>query len=637
MPHKHLPIPQNLPAGFQLSNNLYIVDTETRNLRARYNPYTPLHLIGLIHVNTQRFFTLSLGEFIEWEKEGEPYFIFHNAPFDVAVLRIRGAKIERFFDTQLAAAIWHGGSAENFSLETLGEQLGFPKMDLRKVLIDNGKLDPKADKGAEYYDATPEMVEYLYYDLRATLAVFFHYLELYSTDELAWKYLLNIEVPYIENILEMQSGTLIDREKLRDIQAALEDDLSDSWKALQGVLSTTGVFIHHDGETWLPDPTKKGTVDRGDAGRKVAGVWQYSHCLLRPYSPSNTADNIYILKKAYGWEPPDKTKAGNEKLDKYILEKLSGAGNEFAKYVLEYRELYKLSNTFVDGINDATDPHTNILYPEYCSVCTRTHRLSSRNPNLQNLPARSKTASKVRELFTVADDYVLAVADLDRIEAVLLGWWLLQLNEPDDRLAKVFIDRVDLHQTNADSWGISRFLAKTVLYLLMYGGGALRLSISAGISLAEAEKVFASVNDGMPALLTLKEWVADIATQNGGVIHDPLGNRYVIPELLSNQKWERAKGERLSFSYVNQGFAGSIFKELQIRLRSELIRQGVRAKQLLQVHDEVVYTVHKDDVERFKLIGDSIFTTMDILTTEGQYAIPVSGEFNTGKTWLEAK
>ena len=189
-------------------------------------------------------------------------------------------------------------------------------------------------------------------------------------------------------------------------------------------------------------------------------------------------------------------------------------------------------------------------------------------------------------MFTVADDYVLAVADLDRIEAVLLGWWLLQLEEPDDRLAKVFIDRIDLHQTNADSWGISRFLAKTVLYLLMYGGGALRLSITAGISLSEAEDVFNSVNDGMPALMTLKEWVADIATKNGGVLHDPLGNRYSIPELLSNQKWERAKGERLAFSYLNQGFAGSIFKELQLRLKVTLAAHGIRAKQLLQVHDE---------------------------------------------------
>ena len=375
-----LKLPKDLPSGFKFSSRLYVVDTETRDLSARYNPYTVLHYIGILHVESQTYSTLSIGDFIAWELMTNPVFIFHNAPYDVAVLRLRGAKIERYFDTQLAAAIWHGGSAENFSLETLGASLGYPKQDLRQILIDKGKLDPKAHKGAEYHDKSEEMLEYLYYDLRATLAVFFHYLELYSTDELAWKYLINIEIPYIELILEMQSGTLVDRAKLGDIQASLEDDLSASWKALQATLDATGVFVHFDGQTWVPDATKKGTVDRGDEGRKVGGIMQYSHCNYTPYSPTTITHNMYVLKKAFGWEPSDRTKAGNDKLDKKILEKLAVAGNEFAARLLEYRELYKLSTTFVDGINSATDPHTNVIYPEYCAVCTRTHRLSSRNP-----------------------------------------------------------------------------------------------------------------------------------------------------------------------------------------------------------------------------------------------------------------
>lgn len=377
---KLVPLPKELPNGFIFSEAMYVLDTETRDLSARYSPHTPLHFIGLLHVVSQTYYTLSLEEFIDWEKANNPVFIMHNAPFDIAVLRLRGAKIERYFDTQLAAAIWSGGSAENFSLETLGAMLGFPKMDLRQILIDKGKLDPKAHKGAEYHSLSPEMVDYLYYDLNATLAVFFHYLELYATDSLAWHYLINIEIPYIEVILEMQAGTLIDRSKLVEIQAALEDDLSASWKALQATLDATGVFVRFEGETWLPDATKGGTVDRGEMGRKVGGVMQYSHCNYRPYAPSNVSDNIYILTKAFNWEGDEKTKAGNVKLDKRVLEKLANGGNEFARVLLEYRELYKLSTTFVDGINAATDPLTNIIYPEYCAVCTRTHRLSSRNP-----------------------------------------------------------------------------------------------------------------------------------------------------------------------------------------------------------------------------------------------------------------
>lgn len=238
-------------------------------------------------------------------------------------------------------------------------------------------------------------------------------------------------------------------------------------------------------------------------------------------------------------------------------------------------------------------------------------------------------------MFKAREGYVLAVLDLDRIEAVLLGWWLLQIDEPDDRLAKVFWEGIDLHQTNADSWRISRFLAKTALYLLMYGGGALRLSLAAKIPIEEAKVVFSNINDGMPALNYLKQWVIDIAVQNNGVLHDPLGNRYHVPEILSNDRAVRAKGERLVFSYLNQGFAGSIFKELQNRFSYKI--RHLRAKQLLQVHDEVVFEVHEDDWEAFKAIGDSTFSTFDILTSEDYPAIMISGEFNKGTTWLEAK
>lgn len=630
----YIPTPKMLPVGFQGLVNVFVLDTETRDLTAKHNPYTPLHFIGLVHAASQLYFTLTLEQFIEFEKTFDLLFVGHNITFDVSVLRVRGAKVERYFDTALAAAIWSGGSSDNFKLEALGETLGFPKSDLRQALIKSGKLDPKAYKGAEYYDKSDEMLDYLYHDLNATLAVFFHYLEHYASDNLAWRYLINVEIPYIELILEMQAGTIIDTSKLDEIQVALGHDLSAAWQALQDVLASTGQFIQFDGETWLPDPTKGGTVDKES---KVKGEMTYPRCRLRPYAPSNVQDNIYILSKAYGWTGVDKTKAGAVKLDKHILEKLAAKGNTFAEVLLEYRLLYKLSSTFVDGIKSATDPITSVLHPEYCNICTRTHRLSSMSPNLQNLPARSKTAAKVRELFTVPDGYALAVADLDRIEAVLLGWWLLQIEQPDDRLAQVFLDGVDLHQTNADSWGISRFLAKTVLYLLMYGGGALRLSIAAGVSLEEAEEVFKSVDEGMPAIKLLKEWLIAEALKNKGIIHDPLGNRYSIPELLSDKPWERAKGERLVFSYVNQGFAGSLFKELQLRLRDRVKSRGLRAKQLLQVHDEVIYGVKVEDLAEFLELGTDTLTTYDILTTEGYPAIPVSGTFNTGKTWLEAK
>lgn len=341
----------------------------------------PLHYIGLTSVTSQEYFTLSLEEFIKWESEVNPYFIIHNAPFDVAVLRLRGAKIERYFDTQLAAAIWEGGSADNFKLETLGAKLGYPKQDLRQILIDRGLLDPKAPKGAEYYDKSEEMLEYLYFDLNATLAVFFHYLELYSTDELAWKYLINVEIPYIEIILEMQSGVLIDRAKLLEIKDTLKDDLGTSWEALQRVIGSTGVFIQFNGETWVPDLTKGGTVTyANENGHTKNGVTSYSHCNYAAYSPTNIQHNIYILEQGFNWVSEDITPSGNKKLDKKVLEKLESYGNEFAKVVLEYRLLYKLSTTFVEGIESATDPVTNVLNPEYCNICTRTHRLSSRNP-----------------------------------------------------------------------------------------------------------------------------------------------------------------------------------------------------------------------------------------------------------------
>lgn len=360
--------PKVYPNGFRWDASTYVIDTETQSLDAKFNLNDELHYIGVVNAISQEYVVFEeVEEFIEWENSlDDPYFIFHNAAFDVSVLRLRGARIENYFDTAVASAIWKGGSAENFSLDKLSSKLGYTKLDLRKALVDKGILAANARKGHEYYFKSPEMMTYLVFDLNATLAVYADLGEKYSQDQKAFNYLVSIELPYIERIIEMQSGVHIDREKLREVQASFRSDLSNAYKRLQDFLESSGMFVSFDGVTYVPAPTKANR-------EKTKGSVDYV-----PFSPTNVSHNMLALSKLYGWEPTNFTAKDNPQLTKYELEELEAEGNEFVSLILELRTLEKLLGTFVEGIKAST--YGDVLYPDYCQICTRTHRLSSKNP-----------------------------------------------------------------------------------------------------------------------------------------------------------------------------------------------------------------------------------------------------------------
>ncbi len=579
-----------------------VIDTETRDLSAVYDPDVPLHYTGVVDLHT--------GEYAIYDGlppyDESAIYVVHNAPFDIPVLRLRGFPIrpDQVFDTQVMAYEWDS-TQDGYSLDAQAGALGQPKLDIRQRLIDDGFLPADALPGREYWHKTEQLAEYLVQDLLSTCVVLAHYLELYSSDEQGWYYLNSLAMPYLEVVMEMQSGLFIDTSKLDEVQAQLEE-LETQRKAAV--------------ESLLPDEVEVWRKRKGEA------------VLVTEKAAIKDAHIAVVLQQDSVELPVSKT--GRPKMDKDTLGDIS---HPLVSALLEYREVSKLTSTFVSGIRSATNT-AGVLRPHYCLTCTATGRLSSSSPNVQNISARSELGSIIRGVFAAPPGYVMAVADLDRIEAVLLGWWLQEM-EDDEALARVFREGIDLHQTNADNWGISRFLAKTALYLLMYGGGAQRLSIATKIPLAEAKLVFDSIAKGQPSIDRLKASLVSAARTNGGLVHDPLGRRYIINGLDSPDWSTRSKAERRVFSYLNQGFAGSIFKELQIRVwlyRHQLGWQD-ETKQVLAVHDEGGYLVSERLAEVWDVVMSSVFTTGDILTSQDYETIPVSGEFNHAHTWKEAK
>ncbi|MFH0915775.1 MAG: DNA polymerase I [bacterium] len=308
-----------------------------------------------------------------------------------------------------------------------------------------------------------------------------------------------------------------------------------------------------------------------------------------------------ILFERLGLARQRKTKTGYS-TDAKTLEALRES-HPVVDHLLNHRELSKLMSTYLLALPQAVDPVTGRLHTTFHQTVTATGRLSSSDPNLQNIPVRTAIGAQIRQCFTAEPGYALVVADYSQIELRIMAYLS---GEPT--LLDSFVRGEDIHtRTAAEVFGLAedgvdstrRRFAKAVNFGIMYGISPFGLSQNLGIEREEAAAYIERYFERMPRVKVFIESTIELARRRGYVT-TVFGRRRPIPELASGNFQERSLGERLAVNSIIQGSAADIIKVAMIRCHERLVREFPDARLVLQVHDELVFEVPEDRAQEVK-------------------------------------
>lgn len=331
-------------------------------------------------------------------------------------------------------------------------------------------------------------------------------------------------------------------------------------------------------------------------------------------------------------ESAKKTKTGQYATSEDVLIKLQDK-HPIVKEILNYRELIKLKTTYVDALPKMINPKTHRLHTTFNQTIAATGRLSSDNPNLQNIPIRSELGQQVRKAFISTDDNVLLSADYSQIELRIVA----SLSE-DESMINAFQHHKDIHiSTAARIYGIPesevtkemRHKAKSVNFGIIYGQGAFGLAESLGISRTEAKNLIQNYFEKYPKIKQLMDSLIESARKNGYTT-TLYGRKRWLPDIHSANGNVRANAERIAINTPIQGTAADMIKIAMINIFQKLKKHHLKTKMLLQIHDELLFEVPLNELEGVK----------NIVEKEMQNAlklkVPVVVNIGTGKNWLEA-
>ncbi|MGM9682415.1 MAG: DNA polymerase I [Eubacteriales bacterium] len=339
-----------------------------------------------------------------------------------------------------------------------------------------------------------------------------------------------------------------------------------------------------------------------------------------------------VLFERMGLPKSKKTKTGYS-TDAETLAKLSHA-HPIVEDILDYRQLTKLKSTYADGLCKLADENQRV-HTNFKQTGTATGRLSSAEPNLQNIPVRTELGREFRKFFIPRnDDYVIIDADYSQIELRLLAHI-----SGDENMIAAFAGGADIHASTASRvFGVApenvtvelRKKAKAINFGILYGMGEFSLAEDLGISRAQAKQYIENYLSKYPAICEYLDAVKKFARENGYVT-TMFGRRRYIPELSSSNKNLLHFGERVAMNSPIQGSAADIIKLAMINVRRHLESEAIDARLILQVHDELLLEAHKDAAQR----------ALEILVYEMEntvsLSVPLSVEAHMGRNWYEAK
>lgn len=339
-----------------------------------------------------------------------------------------------------------------------------------------------------------------------------------------------------------------------------------------------------------------------------------------------------ILFEKLELKPVKKTKTGYA-TNADVLEKLRDK-HPIVNFIMEYRQLAKLKSTYCDGLTAVVNPNTHRIHSVFTQTVTVTGRLSSTEPNLQNIPTRTELGREIRKMFVAKEGYVLVDADYSQIELRVLAHIA-----NDETMINAFRNNEDIHAVTASQvLGIpledvtkeQRSSAKAVNFGIVYGIGEFSLAQDLHISVKEAKAYIESYLEKYHGVRNYMESIKEQAKKDG-YVKTMLNRIRYIPELKSPNYNIRQFGERVALNTPIQGTAADIIKLAMVRVDNRLINEGLKSKLILQVHDELIVEAHKDEADKVK----------QILSEEMQGAmelnVPLKVDMSTGHSWYDAK
>ena len=327
------------------------------------------------------------------------------------------------------------------------------------------------------------------------------------------------------------------------------------------------------------------------------------------------------------------TKTKQYQTGEEVLNKLVNK-HPIVSLILEWRSLTKLKSTYIDALPQLINPKTGRIHTTFNQTVTSTGRLSSVNPNLQNIPIRTERGRDIRKAFVApSDDYVIMAADYSQIELRIVAHVC-----GDERMIDTFRQHKDIHASMAahvyhvaedEVTSTMRRNAKTVNFGILYGISAFGLAERLHIPQKEARELITDYFAGFPKISQYLSETMDFARKNG-YVETLLGRRRYIKDINSANAILRKAAERNAINAPIQGTAADLIKIAMVRIAREIKKQKLDCRMVLQVHDELVFEVRKTEVEKIKR------TVRELMSTALQLSVPLDVDINEGKSWYEA-
>jgi DNA polymerase-1 len=328
-----------------------------------------------------------------------------------------------------------------------------------------------------------------------------------------------------------------------------------------------------------------------------------------------------------------KTKTGQYMTGEEVLSKLE-AEHEIASLILDFRELQKLKSTYVDALPALISPKTGRIHTSFMQAVTATGRLSSKDPNLQNIPIRTVRGREIRKAFIPRDEnHLILSADYSQIELRIMAAF-----SKDESMLDAFNNGLDVHKATAakvfhvpleEVTSDMRRKAKTVNFGIIYGVSAFGLAAQLAISRTEAKEIIDQYFVEFPKVKTFMDQSITDARENG-YVETVLGRRRYLRDILSANMNERGFAERNAINAPIQGSAADMIKVAMIQIQDFLERENLKSKMILTVHDELVFDAHKDEVDYLKTqINKIMCEAMDL-------GVAMETGIGVGENWLEA-
>ncbi|MBB6130029.1 DNA polymerase I [Mucilaginibacter lappiensis] len=509
-----------------------------------------------------------------------------NIKYDILVLKWYSIQVKGgLFDTMMAHYVIDPDTRHG--MDILSENyLGYKPVSITTL------IGPKGKNQGNMRDVEIEKIkEYAAEDADITLqlkSIFEPKLKQVESEKL----INEIEHPLIYVLADMEfEGVKIDHDTLREFSKQLETDIAGFEKTVY----------------------EKAGVRFNIASPKQLGEVLFEKLMLDPKAK--------------------KTKTGQYQTGEDVLLSLA-AKSDIVRDILDFRQLQKLKSTYVDALPTMVNPKTGRVHTSYNQAVAATGRLSSVNPNLQNIPIRTERGREVRKAFIPRDSgHSIVSADYSQIELRIIA----EISK-DPNMMQAFVDNLDIHTaTAANVYGIAlnevtsdqRRNAKAVNFGIIYGQSAFGLSQNLGIPRKEAADIIEQYFAQFPGIKQYMTDTMNFARENGYVT-TLMGRRRYLRDINSANATVRGFAERNAINAPIQGSAADMIKIAMINIHRELKAQKLDAKMTMQVHDELVFDVPHDEIELIKPI------IMHNMKTAIKTEVPIMVEIGTGLNWLEA-